>query len=138
EPDERADQRTELGRVVQREVALLDDLDLAAHRLLHDEQVDDANRPLVGQTLQLGQDRAVELRAVELEDEHLNGAERRQLVHEPARSFRFCSSNSSSVRMPCAFRSPSCFSCWMTASDIPPAGGAAAGAACCWYCCASS
>ena len=108
EADEGADERAELHSLVLRQVARLNDLQLPADGPADEEQVDDADDAGLLQPLELGHDLARELRAVELEDEHLHGAEvRLGRAHDPDRSFRFCSSNSASVRMPCDFSSAS-------------------------------
>ena len=101
EADERTRNRAELLRLVRIEVGLLDDFELAALRLCHEQQVDDADRSFVLQPLQLRHDLAPEARPVELEDEHLDRAEGcRDGAHDACRSFCFCWSNSASVRMP--------------------------------------
>src|SRR4051812_44997180 len=140
EADERADECAELERLFFAEVAALHDFELAAYRLADEEQVEQPDRARFLQALELRHDLALELRAVELDDEHLNRPVHRLAVAHPARIFRFCSANSSSVRMPCAFRSASCLSCWIESSETPRfgAGGGGAcggGAYCCCCCC---
>src|SRR5262249_31407983 len=144
EPHQRAHESAELRRLVLGQVARPDDLELAADRLADEEQVDEADDPRFLEALELGHDLAVELRPVELEDEHLHRPERGlRRAHRP-RILRFCESNSSSVRMPWGFRSASCLSCSIASGEMPwlgagggGGGGAYAACCCCWYCCAS-
>src|SRR5204862_5118246 len=124
------------------EVAALHDLELAADRLANEEQVEQPDDAGVLQALELRHDLALELRPVELDDEHLHRTEGGfRSAHRP-RILAFCDANSSSVRMPCAFRSASCLSCSIASGEIPwfgagGGGGAYAGCCCCccWYCC---
>src|SRR3954447_12867202 len=135
EPDERSDDRAEAGRFFVREVALLDDLELAADRPAYEQQVDQPDDPGLLQPLELGDDLALELGAVELEHEHLDGSEGAVVGTHDDSSFRFCWSNSSSVRTPWSFSAASCLSCSIAAWEMPPAAGAGgAGAGACWAC----
>src|SRR6266487_5517176 len=130
EADEGADRGPELDRLVGRQVARLDDLDLPVLPFRHEEQVDQPNCAVAFQPVQLGHDLAFEPSSIELEDEHLDRAERQRVgagpvggAHAGCRSFCFCCSNSSSVRTPCFFKSPSFWSCSMVSSEIPPEEG---------------
>src|SRR4051812_27136926 len=144
EADERSDDRAELLRLVRAQVASLHDLDLAVLVLLDEQEVDQPHDVVLLQALELLHDRAVEVVALEADDQHLDGAERQAVVgmggqggaHTPCRSFCFCTSNSASVSTPCSCSWPSLPSCSIVLSVIPPA----AGACCigCWACWASS
>jgi hypothetical protein len=74
--DERTDDRTEVHCLVLRQIAPLDDLEHAALRLRHEQEIDDSDDALLLQSFELGQDRAVEAGAVKLEHQHLHGPER--------------------------------------------------------------
>src|SRR5204863_705476 len=126
--DQRSDDRTELQRLVLREVAVLDRLHVAFRVLLDEEQVDESDDIGVLQPLELRQDLARELRVLETNDEDLHGADWdcRLRAHAVPRSLRFSASNSSGVRPPSSFSCESSRSCWLLASDIAPADRAAA------------
>ena len=135
--DERTDQRADVHRLLLRQVAPLDDLELATLRVRHEKKIDDPDHALLLQPFQLRQDRSVE--AGPGRTRARASARARGLAWGSLpRSFCFCASNSSWVRTPASFSCASCLSCSMTSFESPPAAGAAVrgdGAAYCCCCC---
>ena len=74
DPDQRADDGAELHRLVLREVALLQALDVPVFVLAHDDQVDQAHDVVLAEAGELGPNRPLELGIVEADHEDLNRA----------------------------------------------------------------
>jgi hypothetical protein len=79
ETDERSDGRAELGRLVVAQVGALQDRDVALGVFVDREAVDHANRVVVLQPVELGQDFTLEVRLVEPQDQQLNGSDCHQI-----------------------------------------------------------